>query len=452
MLLFYGILTISISIRIQTGAEMNLLQKKSYYKEIFYFVMIASIILMFIIFFATHGRGARGILFYNNQDSFMDHFNSVIYATAEDPYANYVLYPPLAMLFYSVMGNLVPAETYDKYVTDPAIIEQSQALKIDQGFMYGFMLFAVICGIMFIFTLNEFKKGKKAEKILFTFVTLLSAPFLFMMDRGNNIIIPLIFSMIYLIFYDSENKVLREVALISLAIAVGFKIYPAALGALLLREKYYKELFRTILYSILLTVVPFFIFYNGFESIGYFFSNIAGSSDKRALNDTNQLNFSKMFLYVINVLRIRIPNAALIADIINYTVTGLAVIGVFSVKEKWKSVLLCCCIIYGFPKVCASYMLVFFLLPLVMFLDNEKERKLINYFYLLCLICMFIPIPVIAATMDVWTRYAMEKISSFAVGAVTFVAVAEGFRNIYTLTKAKISKKKLQEGTNEIIS
>ena len=97
-------------------------------------------------------------------------------------------------------------------------------------------------------------------------------------------------------------------------------------------------------------------------------------------------------------------------------------------------------------------MLVFFLLPLVMFLDNEKERKLINYFHLLCLICMFIPIPVIAATMDVWTRYAMEKISSFAVGAATFVAVAEGFRNIYTLTKAKISEKKLQEGTNEIIS
>lgn len=431
---------------------MNLLQKKPYYKEIFYFVMIATIILMFVIFFATHGRGARGILFYNNEDSFMDHFNSVIYATAEDPYSNYVLYPPLAMLCYRAMGSLIPTETYDKFVTDPGIIEQPQELKIDQGFTYGFMFFAVICGILFIFTLNEFKQGRKAEKLLFTFVIVLSAPFIFMMDRGNNIIIPLIFSMIFLIFYNSENKVLREIALISLGIAVGFKLYPVALGALLLREKHYKELFRTALYCVLFTIVPFFIFYNGFESIGYFFSNIAGNSSKRALNDTNQLNFSKMFLYVINVLRIRIHNAALIADIINYTVTGLAIIGVFSVKEKWKSVLLCCCIIYGFPKVCVSYMLVFFILPLVLFLDNEKEKKFINYFYLLCLICMFAPIPVIAATEDIWTRYAMEKISSFAVGAATFVAIAEGFKNIYVFAKGKQTQNNLQGAENESIS
>jgi len=325
---------------------MKIEAKKTYYKEIFYFVTAASILLMFALFFASHGDGARAVFFVDNKDSFMDHFNSVVYAFADDPYANKVMYPPLAMLFYKAMGCFVPMEIYDKLIEDPAIIQQPQIMKVYQGFTYGFMIFAAVCGILFIYSLNEFKQGKKSEKLLFTTLIMLSAPFLFMMDRGNCIIVPLIFSMIFLTFYESENKILREIALISLGIATGFKLYPIAFGALLLKEKHYKELFRAAIYCILFTVVPFFIFYNGFESIGLFFENISKNSDTLGMRDTDQLNFSKMLLYVLNVLRIKLVDPELVSNIFNYAVTGLAVVGVFSVKERWKSVLLCCCIIY----------------------------------------------------------------------------------------------------------
>ena len=255
--------------------------------------------------------------------------------------------------------------------------------------------------------------------------------------------------MIFLAFYDSENKILREIALISLGLAVGFKLYPIAFGALLLKEKHYKELLRAAIYCILFTFVPFFIFYNGFESIGLFFKNISANSDTRGMKDTDQLNFSKMLLYVLNVLRIKAFDLKTVSNIFNYVMTGLSIIGVFTVKERWKSVLLCCCIIYGFPKVCTSYMLVFFILPLVMLLDNEKENKPLTYFYILCFTAMFAPIPAVAPSSKLWTRYAMEKVSSFAVGFATATAFSEGFKNLFSGLLNKFAQKKVQVLSDE---
>ncbi|MBE7064689.1 MAG: DUF2029 domain-containing protein [Ruminococcaceae bacterium] len=431
---------------------MDLKSTKTYYKQIFYLAMVASILLMLMLMLVTHGESARSVFFVDNKDSFMDHFNSVVYSYSDDPYANKVMYPPLAMLFYKVMGILVPMNIYDKLIEDPSLVLQPPAMKIYQGFTYGFMIFAVISGILFIFALNEFKQGRKSEKLLFTTLIVLSAPFLFMMDRGNNIIIPLIFSIIFLTFYDSENKVLREIALISLGLAVGFKLYPIAFGALLLKEKHYKELLRAAIYCILFTIVPFFVFYNGFESIGLFFKNISSNSDIRGMKDTDQLNFSKMILYVLNVLRIKAFDLKAVSNIFNYVMTGLSIIGVFTVKERWKSVLLCCCVIYGFPKVTTSYMLVFFILPLVMLLDNEKENKLLTYFYILCFIAIFAPIPAVAPSTKLWTRYAMEKVSSFAVGLATVVAFSEGCKNLFSVLLNKFTKKEVQVLSNERLS
>ena len=258
--------------------------------------------------------------------------------------------------------------------------------------------------------------------------------------------------MIFLTFYDSENKILREIALISLGLAVGFKLYPIAFGALLLKEKHYKSLLRASVYCILFTIVPFFVFYNGFESIGLFFKNISDNSTDRALNDTNQLNFSKMLLYVLNVLRIRISNLDTVCNVFNYIVTGLSIIGVFISKERWKSVLLCCCIIYGFPQVTTSYMLVFFILPLIMLLDSEKENKFLTYFYILCFVAMFAPIPAVAPSNGLWTRYAMEKVSSFAVGCATVTAFTEGFKNLFSVLSDRFTKKKVQVLSDEKLS
>lgn len=64
--------------------------------------------------------------------------------------------------------------------------------------------------------------------------------------------------MLRLALRDSPNKILREAALIFVAVSAGFKLYPALFGFLWIAEKRYKEAARLVLYGLLAFFVPFF--------------------------------------------------------------------------------------------------------------------------------------------------------------------------------------------------
>ena len=51
---------------------------------------------------------------------------------------------------------------------------------------------------------------------------LLSAPFMFMLERGNSVIFVLICLLSFFLFYDSESKIKKHLSLIFLAIATAF--------------------------------------------------------------------------------------------------------------------------------------------------------------------------------------------------------------------------------------
>lgn len=90
-----------------------------------------------------------------------------------------------------------------------------------------------------------------------------------------------IFFIIFYIFnYDSENKVRRELALISLALAASFKLTPAVLGILLIYNKQWKEVVRVIIYGLIFGIVPFLFFHGGLVNIGRMFHNASLNVDK----------------------------------------------------------------------------------------------------------------------------------------------------------------------------
>jgi len=188
--------------------------------------------------------------------------------------------------------------------------------------------------------------------------------------------------------------------------------------------------------------VPFFVFYNGFESISLFLGSLSRVGGKRGPDDTAQLSFSKMLIYPLNVLRIRLTDLTAAGSFFKYFTTVACVISTFFVKKRWKAVLLCACIVYGFQDMCVGYMLTFFILPLILMLDEETERKPINYVYIICFILIFAPIPLAVPSTGVWTRYAMEKVSSFAVGAMTGLAVIESFSDIFGIIENRFAIKK----------
>ena len=91
------------------------------------------------------------------------------------------------------------------------------------------------------------KNGNKAVKIMSSIAFCLSMPVIFTIERANFLLMTLFFILFYIFNNDSENKIRRELALISLAMASALKLTPAVLGILLLYNKQWKEAIRTVI-------------------------------------------------------------------------------------------------------------------------------------------------------------------------------------------------------------
>lgn len=86
---------------------------------------------------------------------------------------------------------------------------------------------------------------------------MLSSISLFSFERGNIIYLAVINSIFFLVNYQSENKIIREMSFIALAIAAALKGFPALLGILLLYDKRHKEAIRLIVHGVIFSFLPF---------------------------------------------------------------------------------------------------------------------------------------------------------------------------------------------------
>ena len=89
---------------------------------------------------------------------------------------------------------------------------------------------------------------------------MLSSIFIYAYERGNLIQLTVVLSTIFLLCYNSKNKIIKEISFICLATAAALKIFPALFGILLLFDKKYKEAMRLIIYGINFTSLPFLFF------------------------------------------------------------------------------------------------------------------------------------------------------------------------------------------------
>ena len=86
---------------------------------------------------------------------------------------------------------------------------------------------------------------------------------------------------IFILYRNSENPLLRELACLALAIAAGFKLYPAFLGVLLLRDKNYLAAVRTVLYGVVCLCFPLFFFNEGLFGLTLWFRVLFDFSGSR---------------------------------------------------------------------------------------------------------------------------------------------------------------------------
>ena len=149
--------------------------------------LVAATLLLGIVFFAFVFLSDIGYAYFfgNPCDTFMDYFNSISVASLVTSYKGNNIYPPLCWVIFDVC-RLLSGDT-------KTIIESGDGsiatLKQYQTPMMIWIIILMICILLVYSLVSEMWNFEKPMKQWAIFLLIMSVPFLFMVERGNIIIL-----------------------------------------------------------------------------------------------------------------------------------------------------------------------------------------------------------------------------------------------------------------------
>ncbi|MDR0777954.1 MAG: DUF2029 domain-containing protein [Methanomassiliicoccaceae archaeon] len=377
---------------------------------VFFAVFVAAMIM-------TGGDSFYYSLWHDRRDVFMDHFNSVVYSL------DHPNYPPLAILFYYVF-NCLTVPFLDPAHTGGFDIRDSQMGMLSFLIMtlLTFYLLHILFRILMKKTNSEKEGGTGIRTEVLFLLIVVSFPFIFALERGNSIILTLVFCLAFLMGYRSENRIVRYASYIALGCAVGFKLTPAILWLLIIRERRYMEAGICAVVAVL-SFVPFALIIPDMLEHNIVATSILypGTGGFFNLYQLASMMFGE-------ILGLEEGITATISTVIVLVFTLLSSVVVLFAKNMkfWKIVALLCCTIslgFGIP---GGYMLIYLSIPLMFFIATEKKMTKNNLFYLICFIMVIALMPV----MEKW-YYFNTSIRVVFVIIVAVALISEGLLNIY---------------------
>ncbi|MCD7765593.1 MAG: glycosyltransferase 87 family protein [Lachnospiraceae bacterium] len=366
----------------------------------FMVLMLISLFALAAVFLFTRGNAMEHFWFYSTIDTGMDFFHSIEYVRGRWPYKIFeTLYPPLTNLFFLFIYAFIPESvtenwTYD-FTESVNMRQTAYDLRTYQSCFMMFLFFVVLVTFMLAILVSRYlrKKGIRcAGACALGFV--LSYGVLQALERGNIVILAAGFSLFFVSFYRSDNKILKELALISLAAAAGLKVYPCLLGVLILKEKDFSAAIRTVLYGIAAFILPCFAFREGLEAIPMWLTIL--------INHTNSLEEPWLGIGISNAF----ADGAHLIDMIfgssladsSFGIAGIVVAVFFLIsslflKKTWMSALAITFAMLFQDQ--GSYFFCMALIPLMLFLGEEKEFTRENSIPFLVMMTMTLPLPLL---------------------------------------------------------
>ena len=234
---------------------------------------------------------------------------------------------------------------------------------------------------------------------------------------------------------------MREIALIGLAASAAIKIYPAIFGLILVKEKRWLDIFKVITYGLILFVLPF-LFFGGLETFKLFFYNILHTSNEFSTTVVaNKMNFVAYIDFLVRGFHLGDTNLGFIGRICVIILVVASIINLLRTDNNFIRILLLTLLMIGIPGISFTYAVVFLSIPLIYFLDSKEKRK-IDYLYLVLFILIMFPCPfAILERGDIahfyYTFSTSSTIMATAIVAMTLLANIDVF--------ASKGKKKLQK-------
>lgn len=364
------------------------LKKNPFSLNLFLILSFISLVCTIVIVALSEGGALNNMLF--GEDYFMDFYNSMCDAGTKGVYTERgVIYPPLSCLFFFLISKMVP----HKYIMlNP---EGGERLRIYSDGIC--QLIYILLTAMVVFALGVLlydvlqRSSSKYISFLASFFLLFSFPMIYCVQRGNTALLALLLSAFFVFYRNSNNKVVRELSYLALALGAGIKLFPAFFGVLLIFDKKYKAAGRLILYGILAFFVPF-AFYGGISGISVFIKNLYDFSGVHTTlyslygpSVTNALAWLAIGLGKDISLMIKITKAA--------AWICCAFIILFA-DEEWKKLIGICLLLANIDSTARVYILIFLIIPFISFILNKghkSSKKDIFYGILFCLLLISIP-------------------------------------------------------------
>ncbi|MCR5615177.1 MAG: DUF2029 domain-containing protein [Saccharofermentans sp.] len=355
-------------------------QKRKY--EYFFIICIGAYVLFTIFDFMICKGAVQWETLLNGRDFIADYTNVIGYASNRNPYDSTIAnglqeraYPPLQYVFSYLVSLTVPDMQYYYDIQDfTGMYMNTQVAML-------YLLFVVISVIGIFELVRGFKNGSNLVKTLTALALTLSFPVLITIERGNSVLIVIVFVLFYLCFYDHDNRVLREMAFIALALAAGIKLMPAVLGVLLIIEKRWKEVIRTVIYGLASFFLPFLFFEGGFKNVPLFFRNLSLQLEAyKFIPDCTLRGF--ILTYFPDYAYDNIDSVKTICTVVTLLICTLMLVASFLTKRKGDRLVYLCMLLIIMPSHSASYNLLY-LFPCMIALLNETDKLKLDLFILL---------------------------------------------------------------------
>ena len=286
-----------------------------------------------------------------------DFFRSVVDAAAgQAVYSERrVIYPPLANALLFLLSRAMPAA----FVNAPAALAD-RWVEYPAAVLCAVLFFAVCFSLLVLVLARGASYG--VPRTLFALLTACSFPVLFLLERGNLVILCLVALLIFVQGYESESAVAREVALLALAAAVALKIYPVLFALPLLRERRWRDAAHAAGYTLLLFLVPSCFFGGPLFCVRWLLKNTLYYSEyagRGAIETLGAWGLSPVFS------RVAIYGAYVLALLFLVLFSLLA-------KKHFQIFALVAAVLLCIPSIFSAYNWVLFLPALVSFFKTER--------------------------------------------------------------------------------
>lgn len=311
----------------------------------------------------THGDIATWLVMEHNFNwQFGDFYRHIFYASDISNTYSFkgASFPPLAYCFFHFLYVINPIDAVNWRGIETATYNPLFFL------LWNIVLFSSL--FIAIENINSSSFSKFKSFVLFLCL-IFSAPFMSgAIERGNPASFVFVVLLFAIYFSSSSNIVLRELALIFIAIAAGWKIYPAIFGFIYLRERRYTEAIRLVIYGMLFFFVPFY-FTGGIVGFKNYFNILNGLQVGMSPRWTDIKNF-----YTATSLALGVKPSALVGSILQISSFIIILVGIFISKSRWQTILFASSIM----AICVSgsyrYVSIYMAIPLIFFFVDIKNK------------------------------------------------------------------------------